>query len=174
MELLLDRLPFRTADAVMELVPGAGSMLASFRVRSGMIGSAAVPVRLAQSIIGSDPASDIVLSGDGVAARHGQLRLLDGVWTLIDFGSPAGSVVDGLSVRGEALLAPGSAVKIGGVELAFAPEDRWEDSPHERRSEERAPLLLLPPDKQSFWPALTGVLLICGLVAAAFFLLRNH
>jgi len=157
----------------VESPSGADLVHATFRVRSGMFGNAAVPVRRPQAIIGSDAASDVVIAGDGVAARHGQLRLLDGVWTLVDFGSPAGSVVDGEAVRGEALLAPGSAVRIGGVELAFAPQDRWEDSPHERRAEDRQALLLMPPDKHSFWPALIGVLLVCGIVAAAFFLLRN-
>jgi pSer/pThr/pTyr-binding forkhead associated (FHA) protein len=114
-----------------------------------------------------------VLDAEGVARRHAQLRLRGGVWTFVDFGSPAGSAVDGIVVRGEAFLAPGSAVRVGAIEFAFAPSDRWQDSPPERRAEDRTPLLLLPPDSRPLWPTVLFVLAVCGAFAAAYFLLRS-
>jgi hypothetical protein len=76
-------------------------------------------------------------------------------------------------VRGEALLAPGSAIRVGSVEFTFAPVDRWEDSPPERRAGERTPLVLLPPERHTFWPTAAFVLAICGAITAAYFLLRS-
>lgn len=172
-ELLLDRTPRGATAAVMESGAGSDSALATLRVRSGLPAGATFPVRQSQATMGSDPASDIVLDGAGVAPRHAQLRLRGGVWTLVDFGSAAGSAVDGSAVRGEALLAPGSSVRVGSVEFAFAPSDRWQDSPPERRAGDRAPLLLLPPEPRSLWPTVAFVLAVCGMFVATYFLLRN-
>jgi pSer/pThr/pTyr-binding forkhead associated (FHA) protein len=130
-------------------------------------------VRLAQATIGSDPGSDVVVAGNGVAPRHGQLRLRGGVWTYIDFGSLGGSVVDGNPVRGEALLAPGSAMRVGDVSLAFAPVDRWEDSPPERRLEERTPLMVLPHRRSANWRSVAFVGVLAAAAVLAYFLFRN-
>lgn len=157
----------------MESGPHPDFLLATLRVRSGLVGTASLPVRLPLSIVGADPTSDLVVAAAGVAARHGQLRLLGGIWTLVDFGSSGGSVVDGQTVRGEALLAPGSAVRIGGVAFTFAPQDRWEDSPRERRSEDRTPLLVIPRQRVPYWPSVGFVVVIAGLAVFAYFLFRN-
>lgn len=174
MELRLDQLPDRLAAAVMESRPMPDSVLATLRVRSGLPGAAAVPVRRAQATIGSDPESDVVLAGEGVAARHGQLRLRGGIWSYTDFGSALGSVVDGQAVRGEALLAPGSSLRIGQVDLTFAPQDRWEDSPPERRHEERAPLLVIPHNRLPYWPSVGFVVVLAALAVFAYFLFRTN
>jgi pSer/pThr/pTyr-binding forkhead associated (FHA) protein len=50
---------------------------------------------------------------------------------LADLGSINGSTVDGEPVQQALPLGPGSVVRLGGVELVFAPRDRWEDSPVE-------------------------------------------
>lgn len=155
--------------------PGAssGRVLATLWVRSGLPAGVALPVRQPQAIIGSDPASDVAISGTGVSRRHAQLRLRGGVWTLVDFGSPGGSAVDGTVVRGEALLAPGSSIRIGEVAFAFAPADRWEDSPPERRAGDRTPLVLLAPPARPLWPTVAFVLAVLGAIGAAYFLLRT-
>ncbi len=171
MELLLDRTPLGTT-AVID--PGQDPLLATLRVRSGLAVTTTLPVRLSQATVGSDPVSDVVIDGPGVAGRHGQLRLRGGVWTFVDFGSTSGSSVDGSAVRGEALLAPGSSVRVGSVEMAFAPSDRWEDSPPERRAEDRSSLLLLPPKSPVRWSSVSFVLVVAGLIVAAYFLLRNR
>ena len=173
MESYLDRTLAGTEETTEKSGYAADSVLATLRVRSGLPGAPAVPVRLPLATIGSDPASDVVLAGSGVAPRHGQLRLRGGVWTYTDFGSLGGSVVDGHPVRGEALLAPGSAVRVGDVSLAFAPVDRWEDSPPERRHEERTPLLVLPHRRGSYWPSVAFIVVLAAAAVLAYFLLRN-
>lgn len=173
MELHLDRTQARTEETTVASGFAADPVLATLRVRSGLPDSPTVPVRSAQATIGSDPASDVVLAGEGVAPRHGQLRLRGGVWTYTDFGSLGGSVVDGHPVRGEALLAPGSAVRVGEVSLAFAPTDRWEDSPPERRSEERTPLLVVPHRRTPYWPSVAFLIVVAAAAVVAYFLLRN-
>src|SRR5262245_58568688 len=112
-------MPLRDAESVIESGAGGDTVLATLRVRRGLSESSSLPVRRPQSVVGSDPASDLALAAPGVAPRHGQLRLRGGIWTYIDFGSPEGTLVDGDPVRGEALLAPGSAIRVGDVELAF-------------------------------------------------------
>jgi len=164
-------MPLAIADATMESGVVADLVLATLRVRSGPERGASVAVRQPQATIGSDPAGDVVIADTGVARRHAQLRLRGGVWTYVDFGSPAGSLVDGKEVRGEALLAPGSSIRIGETDLAFAPQDRWQDSPPERRAEDRAPLLLMTPER-SLWPTVALVVVVCAAFAA-YFLLRN-
>jgi hypothetical protein len=170
-ELLLDRTPLGTT-AVID--PGEDPVLATLRVRSGLAVTTTLPVRVPQATVGSDPVSDVVIDGPGVARRHGQLRLRGGVWTFVDFGTASGSSIDGNPVRGEALLAPGSSVRVGSVEMAFAPSDRWEDSPPERRAEDRSALLLLPPKSPVRWATVAVGLVVVGLVVAAYFLLRNR
>lgn len=168
----LDSTSLATADGAMETVVSSDLVLATLRVRSGPTLGASVAVRQPQATIGSDPAADVVLPDGSVARRHAQLRLRGGVWTYVDFGSPAGSQVDGEAVRGEALLAPGSSIRIGELDLAFAPQDRWQDSPPERRAEDRAPLLLMPHER-SLWPTIAFGLVVCAGFIAVYFLLRN-
>ena len=173
MEWHLDRTLARIEETTEKSGPAADQVLATLRVRSGLPGAPAVPVRMAQATIGSDPASDVVIAGNGVASRHGQLRLRGGVWTYTDFGSLGGSVVDGHPVRGEALLAPGSAMRVGEVSLAFAPVDRWEDSPPERRLEGRTPLLVLPHRRGGYWPNVAFVVVLAAAAVLAYFLFGN-
>lgn len=174
LELRLDGTSQGSVDTMTASSASLDSVLAILRVRSGFSADHALVVRHEQATIGSDPSSDIVVASEGVAPRHSQLRLRGGVWTYLDFGSPSGSLVDGEPVRGEALLAPGSSVAIGTVQLAFDPQDRWEDSPVERRDEERQPLLFLPPDDKSFWPTIGLLLVVFGIFVVAYILLRNH
>ena len=166
-------MPLGSANAVMESESRSDPVLATLRVRSGLPADATLPVRFSQATLGSDPSSDVVVDGPGVAARHGQLRLRGGVWTYLDFGSEGGSVVDGTAVDGEALLAPGSSVRVGAVEFAFAPLDRWDDSPVERRPRDRAPLLISPPERRNAWPTVAFVAVVCAMFVAAYFLLRG-
>jgi hypothetical protein len=172
-ELRLDRNALEVIEGESGTPPPEDRVLALLRVRTGVPGLPALAVRATQAMIGSDPSSDVVVSSESVSGRHGQLRLRGGVWTYVDFGSDEGSMVDGEAVKGEALLAPGSAVRLGEVDLAFAPQDRWEDSPPERRNEDRAPMVLFPPDDRSFWPTLGLVLMLIGVFVAAYFLLRK-
>ena len=172
MEWYLERMPLRDAESVTESGAGGDTVLATLRVRRGLSEKLSMPVRHPQSTIGSDPASDLPVEAEGVAPRHGQLRLRGGVWTYVDFGSVEGSRVDGDPVRGEALLAPGSALRIGAVEFAFDPQDRWEDSPPERRTSDRSPMIMFPPEPSTRWPLVLVGLAVIALLIAALFLLR--
>ncbi len=79
--------------------------------------------------IGRDASNEVVLDVPSVSAAHAEVRLRGGVWQVEDLGSVNGTWVDGEPVHGSLVLAPGSAVRVGTVELVFAPHDRWEDSP---------------------------------------------
>lgn len=151
---------------------GFGSVLATLRVRSGSRAGASLPVRRTVAVVGAAAGNDVVLDGPGIAARHAQLRLSGGVWTITDLGSPAGSSVDGAVVRGETLLAPGSAVRIGEVALVFDPEDQWQDSAPERPLSERSTLLLIPAETRPLWPTTLFVLAVFGIIVVLFFLFR--
>ena len=88
-------------------------------------------IRQPEVAIGRVAGNDVVLVDPSVSARHAGLRLFGGVWTIADLGSINGSRVDGEPVQQALPLAPGSIVRLGEVELAFAPRDHWEDSPVE-------------------------------------------
>lgn len=150
----------------------AEPVLALLHARAGVAG-APLAIRSPEAVIGTDPASDVVLTGPQVARRHAQFRLRAGLWTLVDFGSPGGSIVDGDQVRGEAVLAPGSTVRLGECLFAFAPHDRWQDSPAERRTGDRAPLLVIPARPRSLWPWLFTVVVGCAVILLVFLLLRS-
>ena len=156
----------------MDSGAASGSALATLRVRSG-VPTATLPVRQTVAAIGAAAGNDVVIAGPGVAPQHARLRLSGGVWTFTDLGSPAGSSVDGEVVHGEALLAPGSAVRIGDVSFVFDPEDQWQDSKPERPLGERSPLLLIPREIGPLWPTALFVLVVFGIIVALFFLFRK-
>jgi pSer/pThr/pTyr-binding forkhead associated (FHA) protein len=102
-------------------------------IRRPLIGepSERFPVRQAEVAIGRVGGNDVVIDDPSMSARHARLRLAGGVWTIADLGSVNGSRVDGEPVQQALPLAPGSILRLGAVELAFAPQDRWQDSPSE-------------------------------------------
>lgn len=110
-------------------LPGAGRVLAVLTRRPpGSETAERFPILQPDVAIGRIPGNDVVLTDPSVSARHARLRLAGGVWTLADLGSINGSLVDGEPVQQALPLAPGSIIRLGEVELAFAPQDRWEDS----------------------------------------------
>jgi hypothetical protein len=173
-EQLLDRWSSHTAEAGPDLGASAGPPLATLRVRSGLQrGASALPIRGPVAGIGADEANEVVLNGLGIAPRHAQLRLRGGVWSLVDLESPAGSWVDGEAIRGESPLAPGSAVRIGNVVMAFDPEDRWQDSPVEPPAPVRDLFAFHREVTRPVWPTVLFALGAVGIVVALYFLIRN-
>jgi pSer/pThr/pTyr-binding forkhead associated (FHA) protein len=129
-------------------------------------------VRRVVATLGSDSDNDVVLRGDGVASKHAELRLSGGVWTLRTLGPEGITVVDGEAVRGEAVLAPGSLLRLGGVSLIFDPEDRWQDSPLEPGPPTgTAPHL--PVHRRPFWPTTLFIAAVLGVLAALYLLFRT-
>lgn len=119
---------------------GLGPLLAVLVVRQGGDGGGPLPVRRPTVRLGRDAGNDLVLADPSVSAAHAELRLRGGVWTVTDLGSVNGTWVDGEPVLGALPLAPGSMLRVGEVRLAFAPKDRWEDSPVDRLLESVAPM----------------------------------
>lgn len=153
--------------------PGPETVLATLRVRSGARAGAKLPVRRAVVSVGAVPGNDVVLDSPGVAPRHARLRLSGGVWTITALGPPDGLDVDGEAVREESLLAPGSAVRIGDVSVAFDPAEEWQEPAPERSSDERSIPLFLPPRQRPFWPTALFVLGVIGIIVVLFFLFRT-
>lgn len=87
--------------------------------------------------MGRAAGNTVLLDHPTVAAEHARIRLDAGVWWFEDRGSVQGSVVDGEPAGAPMPLAPGSSLRLGQLELAFDPRDRWEDSP--------TPASVLPP-----------------------------
>lgn len=125
-----------------------GPLLAVLIMRRGRPGGGHFSVRQPLLRIGRDAKNELVLDAPSVSAAHAELRLRGGVWTLMDVGSMNGSWVDGEPVYGSAPLGPGSAIRLGDVELVFSPKDRWEDSPHGVRLE-AAPLEAAPIEAEA-------------------------
>jgi DNA-binding NtrC family response regulator len=72
-------------------------------------------------VVGTDPASDVVLDDPFVSARHLRLERRGARWRVRDLGSTNGTAVGGLRV-GEAELAPGLPVALGDSELVLEGE----------------------------------------------------
>jgi pSer/pThr/pTyr-binding forkhead associated (FHA) protein len=126
--------------------------------------------------LGRDPGNDLVLAEPSVSRHHAELRLQGGVWLLTDLQSAKGSWVDQERIYDRAPLAPGSVVRLGDVELAFAPHDRWEDSPPEIRAETEAadasPLFVLPERRRPLLPRLLYLAAVAAVLITAYLVLR--
>jgi hypothetical protein len=152
---------------------GGDSLLATLRVRSGPHVGASLPVTGVVASVGADPANNVVIAGVDVAPRHGQLRLRGGVWMFSNFGAPTATLIDGEPVHGDAVLAPGSALQLGQVQVAFAPEDRWRDSTIERYEDDPIPAAMMPVASSSIWSRVWFSLALCALLVAVYFLFRT-
>ena len=93
-----------------------------------------------ENILGRAPASDVQLNYPTVSRQHAALvRGEDEAWTVYDLDSKGGVTVNGRAVEGQAPLAYGDVLALGGVEtvlLSVSPEER-EERRKRRRSEER-------------------------------------
>jgi len=89
--------------------------------------------------IGKAPDNDLVLSDDTVSRHHCELvRAPDGIHVR-DLESTNGTKIDGTRVR-EAMVQPGSVLKVGEVEISFRPAAQR--------------IEVMPSDKPQFGPAL--------------------
>jgi len=84
--------------------------------------------------IGKAPDNDLVLSDDTVSRHHCEiLRAPDGIHVR-DLGSTNGTKIDGTRIR-EAMIQPGSVLKIGEVEVSFRPATQRVDVLPSERTE---------------------------------------
>jgi pSer/pThr/pTyr-binding forkhead associated (FHA) protein len=103
--------------------PPAPRVLAAFLVKKGDLQGQRLAVRSPVVNIGRADYNDLVLPDASVSTSHAKLQRREGVWVLSDLDSSNGTFVDGERVRGETALAPGSAVRLGDVHLAFEPAE---------------------------------------------------
>jgi pSer/pThr/pTyr-binding forkhead associated (FHA) protein len=97
--------------------------LAAFVVRSGPRKGERMVVRLPVVNIGRADYNDIVLDDDSVSTVHAKLQRREGIWVLVDQESTNGTVVDGIRITEETVLAPGAIVRFGQVQTVFEPKD---------------------------------------------------
>src|SRR2546426_292196 len=101
----------------------AGGSLASFLVRSGGLAGQRLSVKTPVVNIGRADYNDLVVPDPSVSTSHAKLQRREGVWVLVDLDSTNGTFVDGEQVKGDAPLAPGATVRLGGVQLVVEPSD---------------------------------------------------
>jgi hypothetical protein len=77
---------------------------------------AVVPLR-SVTRLGRSPSSTILLDGTYVSSDHAVIALRDDTWWLADSGSTNGTVLNGVTIRGETALTNGDIVEIGDVKL---------------------------------------------------------
>lgn len=70
-----------------------------------------------RSVIGRREGADLVIPEPTVARRHVQLAHGADGWTVEDLDSPGGTMVNELRGRGRVVLAPGSLIRLGQVQL---------------------------------------------------------
>lgn len=166
--------------------PATGVLLAAL-LPVGAESAATLAIRTPTVRVGRAPTAQLVVDDPSVSAEHAEVRLRGGVWVVEDLGSVNGTWVDGEPVQGTLPLAPGSRVRMGTVEFAFAPHDRWEDSPQATPaadaargggpdlagivipSERTGPTFLLGDEPRTGWPTwwIVGSVVLLGLVAVA-------
>ena len=85
-----------------------------------------------ETVIGRDPACDIVIDGlDSVSRRHCSVICREDDFAAVDLGSKNGTFVDGREIKGATALTSGTNVKIGGAILKFLFGDSIEAAYHE-------------------------------------------
>ena len=81
---------------------------------------ASEPLTHWENILGRSPASDVVLGYPTVSRQHAALiRAEDGSWTVYDLDSKGGVAVNGREVEGQAPVAYGDVLSLGGVETVL-------------------------------------------------------
>jgi DNA-binding NtrC family response regulator len=80
-----------------------------------------VPLGARPLTVGTDPASDVVLSDPAVSARHGQVHRVGNTWVFTDLGSTNGVWIGGARVTAAA-LGPGVTLTLGRTRVECVPE----------------------------------------------------
>ena len=87
------------------------------------------------SVVGRDPASDIVFADETVSRRHASLRRQDGETWLADLNSTGGTYVNGERLLTPRRLVPGDRIDLGALQLRYVAGDTATTSSVPRISE---------------------------------------
>jgi pSer/pThr/pTyr-binding forkhead associated (FHA) protein len=79
------------------------------------------------TVVGRSHDADLRLDDEGVSRTHCKVYLRDGLIYVQDLGSANGTLINGVTIVGEAPLGPGDRVQLG---LAVFGLDDDEESPH--------------------------------------------
>ncbi len=93
------------------------SVAAILRVVSGPDAAREFPLARGHSVVGRDPAAEVVLSDPLVSKRHARIEVESGI-ELVDLNSANGLVIDGGRVP-RLSVQPGQVVTLGDSEVAF-------------------------------------------------------
>jgi hypothetical protein len=129
-ETRIERADGRPAPAVAGPNPGAGITLRRPARRPPVVGWLVAldgpqqgedfRLRDGQNLIGADPAVDVRLQGEAIAARHASLRHRDGVFALTDLDSVHGTFLNDATISiARETLVDGDRLRIGTVTLKF-------------------------------------------------------
>lgn len=90
----------------------------------------------AETVIGRDPACDIVLDDERVSRRHARLAFKESGWRLFDLDSTNGTSLQGMPTQ-EAALSPHGWISFGGLLARFEHSSPERERADTRRHEER-------------------------------------
>ncbi len=94
-----------------------------------------------ENILGRSGACDVVLGYPVVSRQHAALiRAEDDTWTVYDLDSKGGVQVNGTAVEGQAPLAYGDVLSLGGVETVLLPVSPEEQDTRARRKRAERPV----------------------------------
>ncbi len=94
--------------------PG-GSMVASVVMPSGE----RIPLRDQKAVIGRLSESTITVVDANVSRHHAELRPVSNGWVIVDLGSTNGTLLNGVLLTGERVLADGDIIGVGGKNLRY-------------------------------------------------------
>ncbi len=89
-------------------------------LRLETLGGQVIPLASGRCAIGRDPSSIIDLANDQRASRrHAEISVVDKVAVLCDLGSTNGTILNGQTISGDAILRDGDEVLIGSTVFRF-------------------------------------------------------
>jgi DNA-binding NtrC family response regulator len=111
---------------------GTGPMLVLHKQRlivvSGPDRGLEKEVESTRIVVGTSPNADLQLSDRTVSRMHCEIAVRDERYVIKDLDSTNGTEVNGTPVV-EAILSPGSRVRLGDTEILFEPKKKWERVP---------------------------------------------
>jgi hypothetical protein len=94
--------------------------------------------------IGRGADNDFTIGEGSVSTHHCQVEVLDGAVVIRDLGSTNGTFLNGQRVQ-ETTLRKGGSIRLGGVEMAFLPDDQAPSAPPDQAAAPRTVVVIPGP-----------------------------